>query len=184
MSLKCPHCERGDLESRVVDETIRYDESDLSVPGIQISVCPTCYEEIVLPEQARANELRFADAKRKHDGLLVSSEIVAWRKKHRLSQAEAAKLLGGGANAFSKYERGEVIQSRAMDLLMRASQAIPAVLSFLKAEADCNEFDGWEVAEVVVSLKRHVKASTGKVTAVNEAQWSADPNYLGLVVNG
>jgi HTH-type transcriptional regulator/antitoxin MqsA len=30
-------------------------------------------------------------------------------------------MFGGGLNAFSKYERGEVIQSEAMDKLIRVS---------------------------------------------------------------
>jgi Cys-tRNA synthase (O-phospho-L-seryl-tRNA:Cys-tRNA synthase) len=44
-----------------------------------------------------------------------------------LSQQKAAQLLGGGVNAFSKYERGEVMQSRSMDLLMRMYNEVPDV---------------------------------------------------------
>jgi len=36
-----------------------------------------------------------------------------------LSQREASELFGGGPNAFSKYERGEIIQSKSTDVLMR-----------------------------------------------------------------
>ncbi len=187
MSVKCPHCERGDLEPRIVEESIRYGGSNLVVQGIEISVCPVCNEELVLPEQAKANELRFADAKRKHDGLMTSGEIVAWRKRHRLSQADAASLLGGGVNAFSKYERGEVTQSKAMDLLMRACQAVPGVLSFLKAESNFDggfcPVEGWEVAATVVSIKRAVRSKQANLVAVNEAGWSEDLD-LGMVVNG
>lgn len=187
MHSRCPHCERGELESHTIEETIRYGGSQLAVPGVEISVCPVCSEELVLPEQAKANEVLFADAKRRHDGLLTSGEIVSWRKRHRLSQADAAMLLGGGVNAFSKYERGEVMQSKAMDLLMRAAQTVPGVLPFLMAEANyvCarNVSHGWEAAAVVVSIKRSVKARTVPVAAVNEAEWRNDHN-LELVVNG
>jgi len=187
MSSKCPHCERGELESRTIEEAIRYGGSDLAVQGVEISVCPVCSEELVLPEQAKANEVLFADAKRQHDGLLTSGEIVSWRKRHRLSQADAAKLLGGGVNAFSKYERGEVMQSKAMDLLMRVSQTVPGVLPFLMAEAnfvrESAASHGWETAEVVVSIRRSVKAKAAPMPAVNESVWCNDYN-LELVANG
>jgi len=38
-----------------------------------------------------------------------------------LTQHAASSIFGGGLNAFSKYERGEVIQSKAMDKLIRVS---------------------------------------------------------------
>jgi len=187
MSSMCPHCERGELASRTIEETIHYGGSHLTVQGVEISVCPVCSEELVLPEQAKANEVLFADAKRRHDGLLTSGEIVSWRKRHRLSQADAAKLLGGGVNAFSKYERGEVMQSKAMDLLMRASQTVPGVLPFLMAEAnficDSSASHNWETAAVVVSIIRSVKAKSAPVPAMNEAVWHNDYN-LELVANG
>lgn len=187
MSEKCPHCERGDLEARTVDETIRYNGSDLVVHGIEISACPVCSEELVLPEQARANELRFADAKRVHDGSMTSGEIVSWRKRHRLSQAQAAALLGGGVNAFSKYERGEVMQSKAMDLLMRAIDAVPSLLTFLSAKAemnrDCEVSQSWETAGVVVHLSQVRTVRSRRHVASEETEWSEDLQ-LGLVVNG
>ncbi|SEO74378.1 HTH-type transcriptional regulator / antitoxin MqsA [Luteibacter sp. UNC138MFCol5.1] len=135
MTAKCLLCERGELRSAVVTETIRYDGTELQVPGVEISVCSVCGEELVLPEQAKANEVKFADAKRAHDGFFTSSEIVAWRKRHALTQQEAAVLIGGGVNAFSKYERGEVIQTQAVDRLMRSLDHFPAMIHFLRKEA-------------------------------------------------
>lgn len=135
MNAHCPLCERGDLESQTVDETIRYGGREIVVPGVEISVCLSCGEEIVLPEQAKRNEVLFADAKRNADGLMTSAEIVAWRDRHGLTQRNAGSIFGGGVNAFSKYERGEVLQLRAVDSLMRTIDAFPAVLSFLCARA-------------------------------------------------
>ncbi|WP_354470402.1 type II toxin-antitoxin system MqsA family antitoxin [Marinobacterium sp. MBR-109] len=37
-------------------------------------------------------------------------------------------MLGGGRNAFSKYERGEVAQSVAMDRIIRVCQTHPSLL--------------------------------------------------------
>lgn len=131
MTNLCPACEKGELSSRVQDEAIEYGGVRLVIAGLEHSECSMCGEEVVLPVQARRNELRYADAKRAHDRLLVSNEIHAWRDRWNLTQQLAATLLGGGVNAFSKYERGEVIQSRSMDLLMRASDQFPGLLEYL-----------------------------------------------------
>ena len=133
MTMVCPVCERGELMSATVEEVLRYDGQALRVAGVEISTCRSCGEELVLPEQARANERRFADAKRRHDGLMTSDEIIQWRRALGWTQAQAAAALGGGANAFSKYERGEVIQSRAMDLLMRVTRAVPEAREVVEA---------------------------------------------------
>jgi putative zinc finger/helix-turn-helix YgiT family protein len=68
------------------------------------------------------------DSKRLSMGYLVSQEIVNLRNSLNLTQAQAAKAFGGGLNAFSKYERGEVIQSGSMDKLMRMVRRNPARL--------------------------------------------------------
>lgn len=131
----CPACEQGVLAPSSNTEMLAYGGVELAVQGIQYSVCPVCGEEVVLEAQSKKNELRYADAKRVHDGLLTSKEIVAWRQNLGLSQQDAALLLGGGLNAFSKYERGEVIQSRSMDLLIRVSEQTSGVSAFLADRA-------------------------------------------------
>ena len=50
----------------------------------------------------------------------------------KLTQEEAAKVFGGGVNAFSKYERGEVTQSAAMDKLIRVAADDQTVFMRLK----------------------------------------------------
>lgn len=132
MSSICPLCDSGSLKSSQSTEPFSYAGSCLEIRGYVFSVCASCGAETVLPEQARINDRLIADAKRQHDGLLVSTEIREWRKALGLTQAQAAELLGGGANAFSKYERGEVIQSQAMDLLMRVAWHSPEARALLK----------------------------------------------------
>lgn len=136
MASICPLCEIGALHSELVDESIDYNGTVLHVRDVAISRCDACGEQLVLPEQARANERVFADAKRNHEHLLTSAEICAWRKSLGVTQAEAAKIVGGGVNAFSKYERGEVIQSRPMDLLMRVVAAVPEARAFVFMHAE------------------------------------------------
>ena len=125
MSTTCPFCEVGTLAERTVVEAIQFAGTELQVPGVLVSDCSNCQEVLVTPDQAKANARVFADAKRVHEGLLSSQAITAWRKSFGFTQLDAARLLGGGTHAFSKYERGEVTQSRAMDLLMRITGAFP-----------------------------------------------------------
>jgi hypothetical protein len=55
-----------------------------------------------------------------------------------LTQANAAEIFGGGQNAFSKYERGEVVQSLAMDRILRFFAAAPDCFdTFVNIQGSC-----------------------------------------------
>ncbi len=119
MTHLCPACEIGTLAARVSDRSIRFEGHQLRVQNLHYSECSTCGEKVVLPAQSKRNEIAYADAKKAYLGLWSSGKIESFRKQWELTQNAASKLFGGGANAFSKYERGEVIHTKAMDLLMR-----------------------------------------------------------------
>lgn len=74
MEPNCPLCEKGTLSSATVRETLNYADARLEVDGIEISICAVCCRELVLPEQLKGNERRFADAKRAHDNRSRSYE--------------------------------------------------------------------------------------------------------------
>jgi len=158
----CPVCEAGGLSVVRTSLDIDYAGRTLTVDGIEHSVCNSCGAEPVLPEQIRRNDLRIADAKRSADGLLRSDQIRELRTLLGLTQAEAAQVFGGGANAFSKYERGEVIQSAPMDRLMRVTAAFPWIIELLRAQAglatDIEPLEGIAV-EYTDDLTIHIKAS-------------------------
>lgn len=171
---------RGELAPTTAIETLPYAGAALAVPGVEFSVCSVCGEEVVLDAQAKRNDVRFADAKRAHDGLLTSDAIFAWRHSLGLSQREAAEMLGGGANAFSKYERGEVIQSKPMDLLMRVAEQMPEARSFLAERAGVNlvqaiwnDFLGDDGEEFSV-IKKAVPAKKGERGAATLFAWDID----------
>jgi len=107
----------------------------LTVHGLEHSVCDVCGEEPVLTAQIRRNQKKVADAKRRADSLLTSENILTVRQRLGLTQQDAAALFGGGANAFSKYERGDVIQSVPMDRLLRLMDICPFLLPVLQKVA-------------------------------------------------
>jgi HTH-type transcriptional regulator/antitoxin MqsA len=61
---------------------------------------------------------------------MIGAEMKRIRRKLHLSQKDAVLLLsGGGHNAFSRYERGEVLPPKALVLLMRLLDRYPYLLA-------------------------------------------------------
>lgn len=127
----CPICETGTLVMRTWSGEIEHKSKTLNVPNLEYSECTLCSADPVLAAQARRNQVRIADARRAAEYLLSASEIRAARKRLGLTQHAASKVFGGGRNAFSKYERGEVIQSEAMDRLIRVACRFPEAWDYL-----------------------------------------------------
>lgn len=151
MTAICPACETGELRATQGDTTITYDGQPLVVRGVHFSVCAVCGEEVVLAAQAKLNDVLYADAKKAHDDLWSCDRIASFRAEWGLSQQDAARLFGGGANAFSKYERGEVIHSRAMDLLMRVFEASGEARQYLgqRCGLDSWQRQNWQLIQEV-----------------------------------
>ncbi len=89
--------------------------------------CHSC-DEVVFD---RASAERYAAA---GDKLVLDSrveernEIRRIRRKLGLTQAAAAKIMGGGHNAFSRYERGEAAPVPAVMNLLRLLDRHPELL--------------------------------------------------------
>lgn len=128
--MSCAMCGATQVEFLEATETVAYKGEILSVP-MAYTLCKSCGHEFVGAEQIKANDKVVLAAKRNVDGLLTPVQIRQLRKKLGLTQAQAAVFFGGGRNAFSKYERGEVAQSEAMDKLLRLCNAHPSLLSDL-----------------------------------------------------
>ena len=114
----CKLCKSEDVSDYVEGEEITYKGSTLQV-SIAYSLCNSCEREFISKPQILQNEAALRAAKKDYDGLLSSEEIIRARRTLSLTQEQAARVFGGGRNAFSKYERGEVSQSVAMDKLIR-----------------------------------------------------------------
>jgi len=133
--ITCPVCDEGALTPEAYSEQIEYAGARVTAEGLERFRCDRCGADPVFAEQIRRNQTRIADAKRRAIGLLSGDEIRAVRELLDLSQPDAAMIFGGGANAFSKYERGEVIQSVPMDRLLRVVVANPWMADELRMRA-------------------------------------------------
>ena len=175
----CPICTTGEIELFSAMDEIEYKGQTLPVE-VEYAVCQHCGEEMILPEQIKRNDCRTRDAWRKADGLLTGEEIAAMRKKLGITQQEAAERFGGGANAFSKYERGEVIQSQAMDNLMRlAMEDEPVrVNEWLRNRAGLqkpeSKSDYGEVVSISASRKKRLNVPSNITAPIEDL---VDVNY-------
>ena len=130
---QCPICGGSKLERKEVTETFEYKSQSLEYPNYVVYGCEACGEEIVDSKCLKESGRKIRDFYRKVDGLLTSYEIKRIRKfKLGLTQDEASKLIGGGPKSFCKYENCEVIQSEAVDNLLRVLDVYPHTLEVMK----------------------------------------------------
>lgn len=134
--IHCPKCHNENLEVIEYSDTVDFRGMELDVENLQETRCGNCGHKWVANEQRTHNSSVIRetygvvrDELREKNGLLAGYEIANMREYFGLNQREAATLFGGGYNAFNKYESGEVLQSFAMDRLLRLTAAIgkPAV---------------------------------------------------------
>src|SRR5690554_3392382 len=124
--LQCPNCEAKCFVVVKSDEEIRDREGNFFlIRDFERTRCQNCGFAFVTPKQAKRHHRVMEDAKREQAGLLKSDEVRRIREALRLRQEDAARIFGGGQNAFSKYECGYVTQSAAMDKLLRVASRFP-----------------------------------------------------------
>lgn len=74
---------------------------------------------------------------------MIGNEMKKIRRKLHLTQKETVQLLsGGGHNAFSRYERGEVLPPKALMLLMRLLDRYPHLLADARVLAEGADLRG------------------------------------------
>lgn len=99
----CPNCAEGVLHdgSKTLTQEYKGRTYESKIRG---AFCNKCEEAVLVYNAAEeAVWLAFRGQVDKE----TASELEAIRKRLKLTQAQAAKLAGGGKNAFSRYERGQ-----------------------------------------------------------------------------
>jgi len=126
---QCPLCGQSGLRRKVVTETFEYKGEKLHYPNYVIYECPSCNEAVVDKKSMKESGRAIRDFYRQVDGLLTAKEIRRIRIfKLCLTQDEASILLGGGKKSFARYENSEVIQSVALNNLLRILDDDPSKL--------------------------------------------------------
>jgi len=118
-------------------EIIRdFEGSAMAIPDVEGWLCAACGElEFETPESARSFFERVTVLQQQARAR-QASELRAIRKRLNLTQRQAAQLFGGGANAFSDYERGTAKPARSTVLLLHLLDNHPELLQELRKRHD------------------------------------------------
>jgi len=134
------------------DAMVRFEgrSETISVKGLERRVddlcgweCGACGDGMYDPDSSQrhakaGDELVLAARK------MIGQEMRRIRRKLHLTQKEAVQLLsGGGHNAFSRYECGELLPPKPLVLLMRLLDRYPHMLTDAKELADGADLRGF-----------------------------------------
>ncbi len=121
---QCPVCFKGTLRDSQREKFVEYRGRIYNYTA-KGAFCDHCDDGMSYhDEQEEAAWVSFRDAVDAEE----AAELARIRKKLKLTQREAAKIAGGGHNAFSRYERGEVKPGQAVLNLFRLLDHHPDLL--------------------------------------------------------
>lgn len=157
----CPICGEGHVTHHVDQFENEYKGQKAMLPS-HYKLCDTCHSDFAGSAEGKLNKRAIMAFRKFVDGLLTGAEICALRDLYKLTQAQAAKLFGGGPVAFSKYENDDVSQSESMDSLLRLVRRSEVAFCELADEKGMT-------AELTFTKKAEAieKTSTVTVTATN-----------------
>ena len=108
--MKCPTCETGNLATAVRDMPYTYKGRKTVIKAVHGQFCgkPKCGEVVMEIGESIRTSKEMLEFNRKVNAELTPIDLLAQvRGRLKLTQQEAARVFGGGANAFSRYESGK-----------------------------------------------------------------------------
>src|SRR5947209_8733651 len=122
---RCGKCLKDEVYPETMPYTIEVKHDGrlyhLEIPQITIPKCRAC-DELVFSNSV---DDQILQALRAHVRLLTPQQIKEGRTALGLKKRDLAKRLGVAAETISRWERGGLIQSRAMDNFLRVYFAVP-----------------------------------------------------------
>jgi HTH-type transcriptional regulator/antitoxin MqsA len=101
--------------------------------------CDASGESLHSGEDLKVSDRALNRLKAEVEGLLAPEAVRRIRKRLQLSQKDAGRLIGGGPNAFQKYESGDVVVSHAVMSALLLLDRDPSGLSVLQQRAESRE---------------------------------------------
>jgi len=128
----CAACGKADATTAFSGETVMvaYADQETAVSDLSGRRCGAC-GEVVFDADSAARYAAAGDALVLAERVRQSRDIRRIRRKLGLSQAAAARLTGGGHNAFSRYERGEATPMPAVINLLTLLDRHPELVKEL-----------------------------------------------------
>ena len=94
--------------------------------------CDESDESIHNGSDLKVSDRALTELKAKVEGRLAPKEVRCIRKRLKLTQKDAGRLIGGGPNAFQKYESGDILVSRAVTSALLLLDRDPSGLEVLQ----------------------------------------------------
>jgi HTH-type transcriptional regulator / antitoxin MqsA len=131
--MKCPVCGAAELIHDTRDLPYTYKGETTTIAAVTGDFCPACAESILdAAESDRVMREMRAFSKQVNAAIVDPDFIVSVRKKLNLDQREAAKIFGGGVNAFSRYENGKTKPPLALVKLLKLLNRHPDLLNEIR----------------------------------------------------
>ena len=132
--MKCPACGASELVQSTRDLPYTYKGKTIVIPSVTGEFCSTCGESVLAISESERVSAAMLDFNKSVNGDLADPFfIMRVRKKLKLDQKEAAKLFGGGDNAFSRYENGKTKPPLALLKLLALLEKHPELLNEVRA---------------------------------------------------
>lgn len=126
----CLQCDDGtQLELKIKDVTVQAHGAARVVPEVAGWHCPQCGEVEFIDQDSSERHMVALNAVWAEVREPEAVSLRAIRKKLGLTQAQAGALFGGGASAFSEYERGKTQPHKSTVLLLRLLDKHPNLLA-------------------------------------------------------
>jgi len=120
---------------RTMTLAFRSQREMIELPGWYPADDPTADQGIHDARDMRISDRAINLMKAREFGLMTPDQVRKARNILKLSQREAGRIIGGGPNAFQKYEAGDVVVSKAADTALRLLSNKPERLSEISGEA-------------------------------------------------
>ena len=132
--MKCPVCGAAELVHDTRDQNYTYKGESTVLTAVKGDYCTACEESILdATESQRTMNMMQEFHKQVNAAIIDPHFITKIRKKLHLEQKEAAEILGGGVNAFSRYETGKTKPSLSLVKLLKILNKHPELLSEIRA---------------------------------------------------
>lgn len=126
--MKCPTCGIGKLVAATRDVPYTYKGKSTAIKAVKGQYCdnPKCREIVLeMSESVRTSREMLVFNKRVNTKLTPIGLLPTVRRRLNLTQQQAAKVFGGGPNAFSRYESGKTKPPLALVQLFKVLDKHP-----------------------------------------------------------
>lgn len=119
-------------DTRSMTISYKSQSSTFDMPGWYSTECD---ESIHTAEDMKVSDSALKELKIRVENLLRPQEVKRIREKFGLTQREAGAIIGGGPNAFQKYEQGIVTVSKGISNFLRVLERHPEEIEELRKQA-------------------------------------------------